>query len=857
MKLSHIARRTSQITLFVIHCSLFIMSAACHKDSEVEYVALTYSIGGTVTKSDGGAAAGATVQLQNATTGSNFGQTAVDATGTYLFAGVQAGKYQIIIMLDGYETATSNIEISSASIDGKGLVLQKIVSPTYSVGGAVTKSDGGAAAGATVRIFKAAGNTLSGQPATTNSEGAYTIASIPSGEYKIVATLDGYEAAILEGITVGNADVSGKDIVLQRQSANPNAVSIVFSDNDATINYPDDGSITVVKSGAHVTISTSSTETVAYAVSGFTSNGSLKIQNNATVSNTLRLMLNNATIASSSKLPPIQITKNEGTVVVELKGANALSDHSSNEENATLINKSGALEFEGYGSLHISGAAKHAIASSKKSITVRSGDITVTSAASDGFHAEAGFDMSGGSLNITASGDAIDAGSGTAAINGGNIHIVSAVDDTKGIKSDDNLTVHAGEISLTVSGKASKGLSSKKDIAINGGNIAVETSGATVLEASGSGYDPSYCTAVKADGNISVSGGTITITSLKTANGGKGLSADGDITVTGGNINVTTAGDGATYTSETGAKDSYSSACIKSDKNISLLGGKITCSSSGSGGKGISADGTLTVGVVGAGNEALVITASTTGQKFLVSGSTGGNGGPGGMNNADYANPKIIKSEGNLTVNSGTLRLTGTTDGGEGLESKATLTVNGGYMEIFTYDDCLNAATHIQINGGTIYARASGNDAIDSNGDIAITGGMLIVQGAEDGIDSDNIAIQITGGTVIGVSGQSMGSRFAGTQKYLSVSATAGSGIGVKIGDEWALLFVVPAGSTSGGGMGGNRGLTVIVSLPQFVSGATCTLYTGGSISGGTTTAFGYNIGGTYSGGSSKSYTIN
>ncbi|KAA6299789.1 MAG: hypothetical protein EZS26_004069, partial [Candidatus Ordinivivax streblomastigis] len=77
--------------------------------------------------------------------------------------------------------------------------------------------------------------------------------------------------------------------------------------------------------------------------------------------------------------------------------------------------------------LYVSGAAKHAIASSKKSITVLGGDIIVTSAVSDGFHAEVGFVQSGGSLNITASGDGIDAGSGTAVISGGNINIYNQV----------------------------------------------------------------------------------------------------------------------------------------------------------------------------------------------------------------------------------------------------------------------------------------------------------------------------------------------------------------------------------------------------------------------------------------------
>jgi hypothetical protein len=831
-----------------------LLFSGCDSEEPAGDVPQTYSVSGVVSKSDGGEAFGASIKLQDTTTGSDVGQTTVDATGAYLFAGVPVGVYQLVIALDGYETATvGNVDVRSGDASGKDAVLQKIVVPTYAVSGAVTKPDGEAATGATVKLLKAADNTLAGEAATTDASGAYHVAHLLPGEYNVVATLDGYEAGILH-VTVNQADVANQDIALQTVVRNANAVGIVYSGATATIeNLPSDGSVTASKSGADVTIATSSTEYVEFEVSGSTSGGSLKIQNNVAEPNRIRITLNNAHIASASKLPPIQVTKNEGATVIELKGVNTLSDHSSNEENATLISKSGSLELEGYGKLTVSGAAKHAIASSKKDITVRGGDITVTSAASDGFHAEAGFVQSGGSLDITATGDGIDAGTGTAEISGGNIRIASSADDVKGIKADDGLTVNGGIIDMTVSGKQSKGISSKKDIAINGGTVTIETSGATVLEASGSGYDPSYCTAVKADGNIRIGGGTITVKSLKTADGGKGLSADGDIEITGGNIHVTTAGDGATYTNESGVKDSYSSACIKSDANMTLTGGTITCASSGSAGKCISADGTMTIGATGADNGALVITAGTTGAKFLVTGSTGG-----GMNsNADYANPKVIKSEGDLTVHSGTLRLTGSTDGGEGLESKATLTVNGGYLEIRTVDDCINAETHIQINGGSIYARATGNDAIDSNGDIAITGGTVIVQGSEDGVDSDNAAIQLSGGIVIGVSGQTM-SRFAGTQKSISATVAASSHIGIKMGNDWVLLFQVPAAIQGGGGMGGgNRGgLTVVISLPQFVSGASGTFYSGGSITGGNTTASGYNTGGSYSGGTSQGFNL-
>jgi hypothetical protein len=642
-----------------------------------------------------------------------------------------------------------------------------------------------------------------------------------------------------------------------------NAISIVYSDNDATVgNLPSDGSVTVTKSGADVTVASSSSKEVEFYVSGATSGGSLKIQNNAAVPNTLRLTLNSAVIASASKLPPVQITKNEGITIVELKGASILSDNPSNEENATLISKSGSLEFEGYGRLVVSGAAKHAVASSKKNITVRGGDIEVTSAASDGFHAENGFAQSGGSLDITASGDGIDVGSGAAEITGGNIRITSTADDTKGIKADAGITVSSGTIAMTVSGAQSKGFGSKADIAIHGGDISVVTSGVTVLEAVESGYDPSYCTAIKSDAGITVTGGTVQIESRATSDGGKGISADGDILVSGGTLHITTAGDGKTYTAATGTPDSYTAACIKSDQNISLLGGNITCSSSGTGGKCINADGEITVGRAGANNADLVLTAGTSGERFYVSGSSSssGGGGPGGGgfgdNGTDYANPKAIKSEGNMTVNSGTVYVNCTQkqEGGEGLESKGLLTVNGGNLDIRTYDDCINAGTGIVINGGNLFCAASGQDAIDSNGALTINGGLTIangIRGDGEAFDAER-NFQVNGGIIVGTHGGSMGmSNPAGTQRTVRIQTTAGSAIGIRnAAGEYLLLFNVPVivGAMTG------TAVTVTFSDPRLAGGS-YTLLSGGSITGGATVN-GYNTGGTYSGGTSKSFTL-
>jgi hypothetical protein len=853
---------TKKIILSVGIAIVGIMLSSCKSNDFQEDALQVFSIGGTVTKSDGGAAAGASVMLVNMADGSSAGESPASAAGEYVITGISAGSYKLTVTLAGYETEIVNeIKVAGTDVTVDEIVLQKITVPTYAIGGIIIKPDGSAAVGASVQIKKASDNTLTGQAATTDASGAYSIDGIPPGKYSIIVTLDGYETGVLPDVTVDKSDLTALNLTLQVITINGNAISIVFSDNDATINnLPSDGSVTATKSGADVTIASSATETVEYVVSGSTANGSLKIQNNAAAPNTLRLTLNSVAIASTSKLPPIQITKNEGITVIELKGNSILSDHSSNEENATLISKSGSLEFEGYGRLNVVGTAKHAIASGKKSITVRSGDIVVVSAASDGFHAEDGFDMPGGSLDITASGDGIDAGIGTAILNGGNIRIDSRTDDVKGIKADGGITVGGGRIEMTVSGAQSKGFGSKSDIRISSGDISIVTSGATVLEAVGNGYDPSYCTAIKSDQNITVTGGTIQIESRQAADGGKGLSADGDIVISGGSVNITTAGDGKVYTTEAGQPDSYTAACIKSNRNISLTGGQITCHSSGTGGKCINADGEITIGVTGAGNASLVLTAGTSGERFLVSGTSGSGqfGRPGsgfGDNGTDYANPKAIKCEGDMTINSGTIIIncTQTNEGGEGLESKKTLTVNGGNINIHTYDDCINAGTAIVINNGNTFCAASGQDAIDSNGPLTVNGGFTIangVRGDGEAFDSER-NFQVNGGIIVGTHGGMSMTAPAGSQRSVRIQAAAGSAIGIRnAAGEMLLLFNIPviAGAATG------TSVVVTFSDPRLVAGS-YTLLTGGSISGGSTVN-GYNTGGAYTGGTSQSFTL-
>ncbi|MDR1743977.1 MAG: carbohydrate-binding domain-containing protein [Dysgonamonadaceae bacterium] len=836
----------------------FVSFFSCDKTEDPSgSTPITYTVSGTINKSDGGAASGASVMLAKSTDGSNAGQAPANAAGEYIITGVEAGSYKIVASLSGYETATVNdVKVTASNLSGIDVTLAKIAVATYTISGKVTKPDGSAATNALVQVWKTGDNTNVGQAATVDAQGNYSVADIPSGDYKIIVSLDGYETGILENVKVNNAALASQNIVLQVISISGDAISVIFSGASVSVsNLPADGSVTSTVSGADVTLSSSATKTLEYAVSGSTSNGSLKIQTPADI----KLTLNSAVITSTSSLPPIQITKNEGTVTVELKGSSILKDASGNGENAVMITKKGAFKFEGYGKLEVSGSAKHAIAS-ETTIHVAGGEITVSQAASDGFHSE-GFSITAGTLKIgSTKGDGIDAGGQAAEIKGGNINISSTADDVKGIKGDKGVTISGGALAISVSGAQSKAISSKADIAVSAGEINITTSGATVLSALNSGYDPSYCTAIKSDGNVNISGGTIKIESKKTADGGKGISADGDVNITGGTLSITTAGDGKTYTASTGTPDSYTAACIKSDKNISLTGGTITCSSTGTGGKCIAADGTLTIGLSGANNADVLIHATTSGERFLVSGSSGGGGGMGGPgggfgdNGTDYANPKAIKSEGNMTINSGTLYVNCTqkNEGGEGLESKATLTINGGNIDIRTYDDCINAATAIVINGGNLYCAASGQDAIDSNGTLTVNGGLTIangVRGDGESFDSER-NVTINGGIIVGTSGNTM-SGFTGKQRSCKFQAACGSSVALKNSQgEYVLLFTVPI--ISGASTGTN--VVVVFSDPRLTSGS-YTLYSGGSISGGTTVN-GYNTGGTYSGGTSKSVSL-
>ena len=253
------------------------------------------------------------------------------------------------------------------------------------------------------------------------------------------------------------------------------------------------------------------------------------------------------------------------------------------------------------------------------------------------------------------------------------------------------------------------------------------------------------------NGQVIIKGGKLNLDI--TAEAAKGIKCDDSLSVSGGEIYITTSGNG-TYDNDDA--DVKGSACMKADASITVSGGTLTLKSTGAGGKGMSADGDINI-------SGGTLSVTTTGQQYV-------------YNNLDTS-PKGIKADGNVNISGGDIEVTATGgEGSEGIESKNIMTIDGGNIVVNTYDDCLNATNNITINGGRIFASASGNDGIDSNGTLTINGGLVIAMGTrepEEGFDCDQNTFTITGGTLIGLGGGSSTPTSSTTTQPVTVTSVS------------------------------------------------------------------------------------
>jgi len=327
------------------------------------------------------------------------------------------------------------------------------------------------------------------------------------------------------------------------------------------------------------------------------------------------------------------------------------------------------------------------------------------------------------------------------------------------------------------------------------------------------------------NGQAIIVGGTLNIATTATAS--KGLKCDSTLTISGGTIDITTSG-GGQYDSD----DADVSACaaLKAGTDAIVAGGSLTLKSTGAGGKGLSADGTISI-------TGGTIAATTTGRQYSYSRLT--------------ASPKGIKADGDLSISGGTISISTTGgEGAEGIESKTKVKISGGEVVVTAYDDAINASSNITVTGGKVYAYSTNNDAIDSNGTLTMGGGLVLACGTdvpEGGFDCDQSTFTVTGGTLIGIGGDnSTPSSSTTTQPVMIVSGkslTQNAYLTLtKSGESDAIFaFKVPTSY---------REASVLISHADLATGSTYTLSSGASVSGGTSWQ-GYTDDATISGGSS------
>lgn len=311
---------------------------------------------------------------------------------------------------------------------------------------------------------------------------------------------------------------------------------------------------------------------------------------------------------------------------------------------------------------------------------------------------------------------------------------------------------------------------------------------------------------IKANDAIVMRGGVINVECTGVA--AKGMKCEGNIQIDGGRFTAITTGGG-----EWDSEDNDVNGCagIKCDSVLTVNGGIICVKSTGQGGKGISGDGVMYFN----GGSIKVI---TTGRVYSY---------------GSYStSPKGIKGDSDIYL-AGSRVMVRSTGGenSEGIESKGKIYVSDGQVEVYSYDDAINAKGQIAISGGSVFAYATNNDGLDSNGTIAISGGTVVACGTtapEEGIDCDQSSFTITGGTILGIGGTTSTPSSSSTQPIAIVggnSLNTGTHIALAGNDGGNIYaFAVPRSYNS---------YTLLVSSPLLTRNGKCTLTTGATVSGG------------------------
>ena len=344
-----------------------------------------------------------------------------------------------------------------------------------------------------------------------------------------------YDVSTIDCITINNTPVAAA------------TVGVTFSENSALVELSSDLApyLTVSVVGANVSIFADAAlqEEVTYTLCGASTSGSFTMDGEfkATVA------LNGVDLTSTTvSMPAINILNGKRIKVI-VNGTNNFADCAGGtHKGAFFVN--GHPEFEGSGTINITGNSKHAYVSDeytqfKEAFT---GTINVLGAKSDAFHIDQYLLMQGGTFtmknvagdgfDISITDDLADEFNGQVMIEGGHIKLDVAADDTKGIKCDAQMIISGGTISGTVSGNGTKGISVDGDLTIKGvdNNPLIDLSVTGTTYAAGTA-DESKCRGIKGKGDFLFDGGTIKISA--TGAKSKAISIDGAYTYKSGSLN--------------------------------------------------------------------------------------------------------------------------------------------------------------------------------------------------------------------------------------------------------------------------------------------------------------------------------
>lgn len=322
-------------------------------------------------------------------------------------------------------------------------------------------------------------------------------------------------------------------------------ITVTFDGNTASVDLgiASPADITYTINGANVVMNnTNETEEMEFELRGTSNSGSFTY--NGTYKCKIHLNGLNLTSTSGAALD-IQDGKRIDLILTD-GTENTLADAASGVQKAALYCK-GHLEVSGSGNLNVTGNTRHAIATNEYMLIKKNtGTITVSKAVSDAMHIKQYFQMNGGTVNLSGmGGDGIQAEAkndpdeelnGQILIKGGSINIDVTADDTKGIKSDDLITISGGTFVINAKGAGSKGISAGTNMIINEDDAATTMT----IAATGGVYedpetdDTSKCMGIKVTKDLTISAGTITVTN--TGRKSKGIKVDGIYYAKGGTV---------------------------------------------------------------------------------------------------------------------------------------------------------------------------------------------------------------------------------------------------------------------------------------------------------------------------------